>query len=283
VIKKDFSWLRSTYVWVGLGAGALVVLPWHIHESMQAGSTFWDSYLFHQVLSRFGSDILGGSTTSVTYLTYLATFALPWTLLFLIGGSTSLLFFYKNNKDDFKNQLILFVYVFCLLAIYFVAQTKIVYYLTPVYPFIAIFGGLVGSTIFGTLHKKKNEYMFYTISVLITIGALVYTTYIGFHAQADFLTDSHAVTEEMQIGTRLASEPLTQTIYTLDYPNNQTIIYYSNGRTPAAIPQQAVLSGPLDIILFKKRYDNGPLPDILRTHSTVEYNGNVLMLLHYTP
>jgi 4-amino-4-deoxy-L-arabinose transferase-like glycosyltransferase len=82
IVYRDWQWLKHKYTWIGFGIGFLVILPWHLYETVLYGSQFWGQYLLKQVLQRGTSDMQG--MTTLDYLNSLWSYDQPWTVLALM-------------------------------------------------------------------------------------------------------------------------------------------------------------------------------------------------------
>ena len=114
---------------VGLALCILIVAPWHVYMIVRFGSTFLNEYFGRQLLSR-GTQALEGHTGSPAfYLVTIAKSAFPW----------SLFVFWAAVQALRRRQLQLMgLYALVLLCFYSLIGTKLPWYITPIYPALAI-------------------------------------------------------------------------------------------------------------------------------------------------
>ena len=228
LLYRDFSWLKNKYMWYGGAIGLLIVAPWHIYQSLQYGSSFWDVYLFFTVLHRFQGNVVGGQSASSnsTYFFFLSTFALPWSILSLAAGG--LLPWLKKKGMDITPSLVFFGFSIAVFILFIFAGTKLADYLTPIYPFIAIFLALVGTQLFDLFKNKRAPFL--VGCSLLLVAASINTIYVGFNMVPAFKDNQIISNDEQNIGLLLAASADPSPVYTYQYDYWDTIRYYSNER-----------------------------------------------------
>jgi len=117
-------------------------MPWHLYATYLYGGHFWHDYLFRQVVMRAATDVLGTHGAATLYIHDLMLYAWPWAPLFLIAMVVSF--------DQYRRvHALVFASILSTLALFIAIeamQTKVVSYLVPLYPFIALaLGSLVAS------------------------------------------------------------------------------------------------------------------------------------------
>ncbi|HEY3763114.1 MAG TPA: glycosyltransferase family 39 protein [Verrucomicrobiae bacterium] len=70
VLARDFDYLKIKQFWMGVALFLVLILPWHIIESVQYGKEFWHQYLFYHLLERYSTAIEGNSGPVAFYLGY---------------------------------------------------------------------------------------------------------------------------------------------------------------------------------------------------------------------
>src|SRR3989344_2180239 len=136
LFHRNFKWLKSAYFWGGLAFAAGILAPWHIYESFKFGYGFWNEYLLHHIFRRFSQTIIGGSPPG-EYLKFFILLASPWIVVFVAGFIKN--FAYFKRKDELaKNFLGAACSALFIFLIFEVSRTKLLYYLIPIFPFVAI-------------------------------------------------------------------------------------------------------------------------------------------------
>ena len=279
---RNFSWLKSAYVWCGAILGVLIVLPWHVYETYLFGSQFWNEYFFHLVVNRFAADIVNGSSASVGgFLTYILQYGAPWSILLI--PLTAVLIFSKNeDRDDpFKKSSYVFACAaLSIIIVFSVSTTKVIYYSVPSFSFIALSLALTGSI----LYRKQNMAMFFALlAPLILCAALIYTIMAGFHTYGAFAALNTLARDEKKAGLVLAANPYPEKVYEYNFGLWGTIFYYSGGRKVYLMQEDQVLNEPFFLILPTEFYRQKPFPEELASRFTTRYSGPSLTLVSFVP
>ena len=125
----------------------VLVLPWHLAMYSIHGKDFIDEYFFYHVLARTRG-IEGHAKPWFWYFVVLRHWARHWYLAFL--GVIYLLagLFTKDGVRKYWRELFLFLWFFITFVIFSASQSKIQWYLVPIYPAMALLVGGVLSLFF---------------------------------------------------------------------------------------------------------------------------------------
>lgn len=279
IAYRDWRWLKSAYTWFGAGAMLALLLPWHLYESARFGSAFWNEYLFHHVLKRFSHPILGGNVSTLSYIKLLFRFAEPWIPVFLIAAAATPAL--KRTAPERYRTLAAIGWIIAFIFLTFaVARTKLLFYLVPIYPFMALSIALTAEKLYERLRDASQRELFAAACmVLIGIG-LARSLYYEFSPANDIKASAE---DERHIGQILAAAPADAPIRALGYLYWETIQYYSNGKkiTSADIgapgPEHFFLIIPSDML------EQYPFPQQLATRSTVRFRGSSAALIEVAP
>lgn len=127
IITKRFA--------VFLGTALFVVAPWLIYMTFSYGYDFWNCYFLYSTLTRLSSPIEGHVHGYLYYLNYLSTSeTLLWVVLLPVAIILCGYFAFKRSKAD----ILLVTWIAVVLSVFTLAQTKIYYYILPVYPAFAL-------------------------------------------------------------------------------------------------------------------------------------------------
>ena len=150
--KNKFLTLNAGTWLAGMGIFLILILPWHIYEYLKYGQKFIDGYIVFHFIKRFFIPLEGHRENFNYYFVYLFD---PknyiWGMALLIS-----IVFKLINKRWFVflfNFLTMFNILFILLF-YSIAQTKLYWYISPIYPFAAL---LIASQIARIVKKLKNK------------------------------------------------------------------------------------------------------------------------------
>ncbi len=250
IVHKNLSWLKNKYFWASAALSFLILLPWHLYESMQFGGVFWNAYLFHSVFARAAGNVLApGSGSQISQYFTVIPYAEPWLLFFCLSGF--LIWSMRKRGIVIKDTLVVFLFTAAIFALFLSAGTKLSYYVTPAYPFIAIALALVGFQFYetSTAIRRYGKQILATGAVVF-LASFIYTYYVGF----DYMGEYHAIQEisdeERDIGQILAANPNPPQVYWYIWNWLDTMSYYSNGRAMQMMGPNQVVNNSYYLILF---------------------------------
>lgn len=151
--KKVMTTLRSIYFWQGVFCCFLVFLPWHIFMYLTHGQNFWETYLGYHVINRATTAIEGHNKERMYYLFSLKGFFFPWFYLlpFAIVIKLREIFARQDKQTILVNLLLV---TFC---VYTIANTKLPWYIVPIYPALAIYVSYLLNQIFFDHRVKLTD------------------------------------------------------------------------------------------------------------------------------
>jgi 4-amino-4-deoxy-L-arabinose transferase-like glycosyltransferase len=147
---------------------AVVFLPWHIEMYKRFGNLFINNYIVYHVWDRATSAIEDKGRPFTWYLIVLKVSMRLW-FIALLGAFPFALF--KTIKND-KKFVFLTIWSLVIFFFFSVAKSKLVWYIIPIYPVLAIVVGNFLSVIFHTISgfvKEKYRTMFGIGFISITI------------------------------------------------------------------------------------------------------------------
>ncbi len=110
----------------------LIILPWHLYMISTFGSEFLNTYFGYHVVSRSTNQLEGHAQPVLFYLKIFFDFDMnPFWLLFLLA-----VVFGSFRKLYLKYSFVVVVALVLLLSL---VETKLAWYLLPVYPFMLVF------------------------------------------------------------------------------------------------------------------------------------------------
>jgi 4-amino-4-deoxy-L-arabinose transferase-like glycosyltransferase len=132
LVDRQFSLLKSPYLWLGLLLGNAPVVAWYIAQWQHYGTSFLQVHFQSQGLERLSQTVENNGGAPWYYLLELLKYTWPW-LIFLPGG----LYLAWQKRRSSWGCLVLIGTIGYLLIIS-VMNTKLPWYIMPVYPFLAL-------------------------------------------------------------------------------------------------------------------------------------------------
>jgi len=136
ITQKSLRFLftkRFTLFWL---TGLLIFAPWLISMHINFGSDFWENYFFYHVLERMTETIEFHSEGYFYYFSYLIKNEhIFWVFLLPFAASLS---FLGAIRKQVKGDILILVWILTILGIFSFAQTKLFWYIIPVFPAFSI-------------------------------------------------------------------------------------------------------------------------------------------------
>jgi len=160
--------LGSVYLWVGFGIGAAPVAWWYVTQWWQYGNTFTTTGIMTQSVSRIWASVENHAGPPWYYLLEILKYALPW-LIFLPPGLATA---WENRNWSWAKLILVWS------GAYFLAislmQTKLPWYVLPIYPAIALAVGVQLAKLWDLSPKGA-----YPRGVIVWLRLLAVATTIG--------------------------------------------------------------------------------------------------------
>lgn len=280
IIERDWRWMRERYLWLGAGFGFLILLPWHLSETVRFGGAFWDGYLWHNVISRTTSDILGGTQTFGELALYLVGYAAPWSAVFVLIVIWQLARGNPRALDRVGRTTAIFsLTAVAMLALFAASSTRIFYYLLPAYPFIAIAVALA----MGSIAERIPRVASYALFLILFSAGLWVTGNYAYHRFDTMHVNDIISADEAAAGASMRHEPMDVPVFAYQHEYWDTFGYYSGGRTIAAMTDDAALSSPFFLLVSTPFMQAHSFDPELQKHLTVRYAGPVVTLYEFRP
>lgn len=247
----DFTWLKKTWFWVSIVLTFLLILPWHMYETVHFGTAFWNIYLFHQVLDRVTTMVTSGANTPfLYYIQELFIVCQPWFFTFILA-TILFLFTTKNKRKDYAFELFTLITTIAIFILFYIPQTKLLYYFIPMLPFMAMFLGSYSLK----LYQKSKVTMGIILFILITLGLI--HTLLTIFSEKDrdfFLQESQTISrytvanDEKRVAIIASEQHLP--LYTYAWQFYSTLFYYSHNISLARLTRSTHLLYPPLLILL---------------------------------
>ena len=114
-----------------------ITVPWHWWMFSLYGQEFWNVYIGHHVVARVGENIgFSENSSPFWYLSQMSQYFWPW----IWALPVVVYFVVKNFKfnDKLGRWILIALWALGFVGIYSVAQTRLFWYIAPVYPLLAL-------------------------------------------------------------------------------------------------------------------------------------------------
>jgi len=191
-IKRDLKFLLSKYFFWGLFVFMAVTIPWYWLMVKLYGNVFIKEFFYNCHIRRIFEAEHKGNDRWYFYPFSMLGCIFPWNL-FLIGALFSIPKYLKEKDNAF------YVFLFCLiaavLATFQFAHSKLVSYIFPLFPALALLaGGFIGDS----LAEDKLGRLFTIVSVAsigfilliplaLAVGVIGYPDYLSAYAPAEVI------------------------------------------------------------------------------------------------
>ena len=194
IYSKNFKEiLKPQYTIIGFLLFLGITLPWHIAMLNLHDPLFFNEYVMKHHVARFlGSGELGRQQPFYFYLLTILWGFFPWIL------SSLSVFIRKLIKWDFgfrgennSQKLMIFAGIIALFTLLFFSssKTKLITYILPIYPALALLGGLIWTNYIqnGEYSRiiNKTTYIICSIFIIAGIAALFTPIYLPSELNAD--------------------------------------------------------------------------------------------------
>src|SRR3989338_7668815 len=145
LVYNRWSWLRSFMFWTGNVLAFAIIAPWHVYQFYIHKDVFVNGYLKYHLVQRFLEPIIGMQPWYYFFQTIFKT-TQPWFVVFIILVAVFIWITHFSVRKYPAEYLSLLSFV-SIFLIFQLSQTKLLYYLVPVIPFMAMFIASAGDSI----------------------------------------------------------------------------------------------------------------------------------------
>lgn len=286
-VYKEWSWLKSRYLWWGVAASILIAVPWHIIEYMRHGEVFWTQYIEQHVLVRATTGVSQGATYDpFFYLSIMWLFYQPWAalLLFLLLVVFVVWKYTKVNID--KTFFASLISAIGILLIISSMATHLITYKLPSYPFLAITIAVMMYYVYLSSGKKLRIFLLILLMPLFLAGFLIGYGIIDTYTR-EVVRPYHY--EQKEAALVYKEKHHGEPFYIFDWPFNEALRYYSGVKTmPRYKPTNEdlyikapfyLLMPALDLAAYFFDKNGNPLPEF--EDINVYFYGKDLFLLYF--
>ncbi|MCR4311417.1 MAG: glycosyltransferase family 39 protein [Candidatus Taylorbacteria bacterium] len=279
---KQTAWIKNSYFWIGWLLGATILVPWIAHEYVRDPALFSDTYLRKHLTQRVSERVIGGTVSNSFYITYLFRFVEPWFPVFISVCIFLALQFRKGVRhtvDSFHKLLFPTTTAIVCFLPFAVAQTKLFYYLTPLYPFMAVACAFAITKLWYSQTMRLERAVVTGAVVALFVVGMVTTVFTGFHIQN--AVGSTAISEEERaVGYTLATYPPEVPVYAVQLLFCDTIRYYADKKV-TLLPEKKKLPEAFLVVVPTSVLTYG-LPEEINALSSKKlvYKGTLLSILY---
>ncbi len=150
--------LNSSYLWIGILLGSAPVLGWYWAQWTRYGSLFLGANLVNQSFSRLWASVEGNQGPIWYYCLEILKYSLPWLVFFPQGFRAA----WEHRNLGWAKLVLVWSGVYFLVVS--LMQTKLPWYIMPLYPALALAGGVTltrvwdAGAIYGVRHLPRERY-----------------------------------------------------------------------------------------------------------------------------
>lgn len=165
---RQFAFLKTKQFWYGVVLAAIIILPWHIYQSLTAGQAFWDNYFLYHVWQRYSTNL---ETNGQPFNFFIHLIYFRYYEATAVFGGTTLLGIYLAWRNHSVRYLV--IGALALLLVFSISITKLPSYTTMILPLIVMLAGIGLAQLLTWIPQVWLKIMVGTVFVI----AIVFTGY----------------------------------------------------------------------------------------------------------
>ncbi len=150
---RNFTELKNMKIVSGLILYSIVAVPWYWIMYQLHGGVFFDTFLGFHNITRFTSPEHPEGVLWYYYIPVLILGFFPWTALMVQAVWNSL----RNSRQDFSVLVFLNIWAAFIFIFFTISRTKLVSYILPMYPPLAMIVGWYIDRILLGVHSQSSE------------------------------------------------------------------------------------------------------------------------------
>jgi 4-amino-4-deoxy-L-arabinose transferase-like glycosyltransferase len=205
---------RSSY-WIGVMLAVAIALPWNAYELLTNRETFMRDVVTKHLLARTMTGLDGHVGNYYFYIRTMINKYHPWILVGVASGPYFLWRAVRSRRAEF---IFISVWMFFILAVVTLIQTKLPWYILPVYPALSLTVGYF-------LAKLLKESRW-------TLAAVLFTVSMGLHVAYSHIWDHDYSRDIKGIAPLVAQKaPGGKVIHLSDYHEAPAAAFYLGRRS----------------------------------------------------
>jgi hypothetical protein len=209
---------------------ALIFMPWHLMMYKLHGVAFTNSYLGYHVLGRATLETEDKTGPIYWYFIVLRVSMRLWFIALIPSVLYAGLSFIKNKFDRDKLGLIL-LWSVVILSLFSVSKSKLVWYIMPIYPALAILVGYFYSSVLSFVDQKLSRFRhfssFFLKSLVIYLTVCIVLVYLLSNKNLGYTSDlTGSQAHMMQVKNTIYGSATKVYLDRIELP---LALYYVNG------------------------------------------------------
>lgn len=210
--------LNNLFGYLVFGVSSLVIfVPWHYEMYKIYGQAFINNYILYHVVDRATSAIEDKGRPFFWYLEVMKVSMRLWFIV-LLGAFPFAVFTAVFKKS--KKHIFLLIWTLFVFFLFSISVSKLVWYITPIYPAVCIIVGYFAEKVLGWLMKSlpiANNVLFKTLFIyIVVVGVLFYL----FENRELVYTSDLSGPKATMLELKAQTYPPTQVLYidSVEYP-----------------------------------------------------------------
>ncbi len=163
---------RSSHFWMGLLLALVIAAPWHMVMYSRHGQAFVAEYIGYHVLSRIQTPLEGHAPGYMFYVGKIIDGFFPWCLLIPFAVFSSV----RENLKGEPRARVLLLLAALVFGVYTLVQSKLVWYIIPIYPaFALLIAALLVKIYLSVQKRRKLKFALVALGVLLLMVGGVYS------------------------------------------------------------------------------------------------------------
>ncbi|MBP2627087.1 MAG: hypothetical protein H6Q68_1798 [Firmicutes bacterium] len=167
LVTRNWSQITKMKIPSGLLVYAIVAMPWYVMMYNLHGSAFIETFLGFHNITRFTSPEHPEGVLWYYYIPVLILGFFPWTAIMLQSIWNSL----TKSRQDFSVLVFLNIWAIVIFVFFTISQTKLVSYILPMYPPLAMIVGWYIDRLWAASNKQSSN----SWAIVLCILALLFT------------------------------------------------------------------------------------------------------------
>lgn len=169
VVTKNLKELTRIKLPLGIVIFSIIALPWYIIMYHLHGSIFIDTFLGFHNLTRFTTPEHPSGVVWYYYIPVLIIGFFPWNALLI----QSIYHSFIHYRDKFNELVFLNIWFTVVFLFFSISQTKLVSYILPMYPPMAMLIGWYIDKLSNNYYNAKRQYSWSIISCILIVGFII--------------------------------------------------------------------------------------------------------------
>lgn len=200
---------RSSY-WIGVMIAVAIALPWNAYEMLTNREIFMNDVVSKHLFARTMTGLDGHVGNYYFYIRTLINKYHPW---ILVGIASAPYFLWKAVRNRQAEFIFLSVWMFFILGVVTLVQTKLPWYILPVYPALSLTVGYFLAKVL-----KESQWTFTAVLFTVIMGLHVVYSNIWDHDYSRDIKGIAPVVREKTAGEKV--------IYLSDYHESPAVAFY---------------------------------------------------------